>query len=349
MINGFKVSQRGAGHLVSGLPNQDSADARTILPGCGPFPEGCLIAVTADGVGSCSNSAKGSSRAVSAALQFLTDALVKSVRIDDRMMNDLLYNSFVTAWNAVEDLSYDEEMPMPTYNTTLDAVVFNGSDLYFGHSGDGGIVVLFRDGTCEMITERHKGEEAGSVIPLLAGPVTWEFGKSEKSVASFAMMTDGVLDNVVDMPAFKNRVYFPFFREALTVPITGSDERKKAQKQWAALFASPEYREKVTDDITFLVGMESSAVEDLPEIAFDQEAWDRETEEVSSRIEHILYPKSDGKEAVISEGAENPAISESSGASVPGKTLLKTVSGRIADALTDTRVKTENKSAPQNK
>ncbi len=343
MITGFKISQQGAGHITSGLPNQDSADARTILPGCGPFPDGCLIAVTADGVGSCSNSAKGSSRAVSSALDFLTASLVKITQVDDKMMTDLLYNSFVAAWNAVEDLSYDEEMPLPSYDTTLDAVIFNGEDLYYGHSGDGGIVTVYSDGTYEMITKRHKGEEANSVIPLLAGPENWDFGKSEKSVASFAMMTDGVLDKAVVSEVYGNRVYFPFFRQALTVPINSNDECKSMQEQCAALFESTEYRDRVTDDITFLAGMESSAVEALPEIAFDQEAWDREMTAVSSRIESILYPPADGSGEEISDGTE---ISESVS---PEKTLLKIVSEKIADVLTDKRVNAENRSTSQKK
>lgn len=283
MLLSFNITKCGKLHEINQKPGQDYSICRKVTDKMG---QQWAVSAVADGVGSCSNSQYGSETAAVSAVDFVTEALQKELYKDDRQALDILKVAYETALEMVEKKADEMQMPFITFDTTLTVAVFNGTDLYYGHSGDGGIVVLYADGCYEMITKRQKGEEAASVFPL-RDKECWAFGKAGKRVASLALMTDGVLDAVVD-EALNNRVYFPFFRPVLTANADNEADENVLKDYMERVFSEEKYRERVTDDISFAVILETETVAGLPDVKFDVDAWEQETLELIQKKREFL-------------------------------------------------------------
>ena len=190
----------------------------------------------------------------------------------------------------------------------MTGAVYVGDTLYFGHIGDDGIVALYSNGKYEMITDRHKGEEANSVFPLREED-TWQFGKCN-DVASCVLMTDGVLDFCVDSIAMNNRVFYPFLEPALTE--TEKDE-KTQQSEWENYLAGksedfPDFRKIVTDDISFVViqNVDQLKEMELP-IPFDSKKWEEDTLKRKKKIDNEKSDKEESHkqdDVTVDEGKE---------------------------------------------
>lgn len=283
MLLSFNITKCGKSHEMHHKPGQDYSCCRKVMDNIGRQWAICAVA---DGVGSCSNSHYGSKTAAVCAVDYTAEELRKEPVRDDEQALKILQNAYCTALEAVEEKADDMQMPIISFDTTLTVAVFNGIDLYYGHSGDGGIVVLYSDGCYEMITKRQKGEETTSVFPLRAKEY-WVFGKSDKRVASLALMTDGVLDAVVD-ETLNNRVYIPFFRPVLTADADSEADEIVLKDYMERVFSEEKYRERVTDDISFAMILETQAVSELPDIKFDAEAWERETLDLIQKKREFL-------------------------------------------------------------
>lgn len=334
MLIGLNLSRQGQSHEASGIPCQDSSDTRYLTSKAGAKWVVCAVA---DGVGSCSNSQYGSETAVSSALSYVTQYFNGNNPSDDQIMI-MMEEAFQYAADCIIDKADEMQMPPLTFDTTLTVALFDGETMYFGHCGDGGIVVLYYDGQYEMITHRHKGEEASSVYPLrFKGE--WEFGKSEKKVASAALMTDGVLDNAVSGQILNNRVYFPFFRPMMTAKITfdSSEEDKLDAERNEAMqsllkfieneLMSSDYRSRVRDDLSFAMLMDTELVCNLPSIEFDQAKWDEDSENLKKQQMEALEKQareqqekyaSKGKDAGIPQD-DKPSESEPATVTAPPK------------------------------
>ncbi len=292
MLTHFCVTQQGERHIKKDDPCQDySASERFYIE---KFNADFVVAAVADGVGSCALSQYGSKAAVESLLRFMKQGLCDVIpEINDVNMLKMLEAGFTYALSQVEETAEKEEWPFLELDSTLTAIVYNGSDLWFGHIGDDGVVALYTDGTYEMITSRHKGEEAHSVFPLRNYDM-WQFGKAEKPVASLALMTDGVLDYCVDMEIMNNRVYFPFLEPALTEPIVSDEQAEEHRVDWDDYMSGraeyPErFRDSVTDDISFVVVQNSDLVAALPEIVFDSAKWAEDSARRKKELDEVLY------------------------------------------------------------
>ncbi len=292
MLTYFSITQQGERHIQKNDPCQDySASERLHVE---KFNSDFVIAAVADGVGSCACSQIGSKVAVESIISFLKRGLGESLsEISDASIIQLMQEGYTYALNQVEAEAEKEELPFLELDSTLTAVIYNGSDLWFGHIGDDGVVALYTDGTYEMITKRHKGEEAHSVFPLRNYDM-WQFGKAEKSVASLALMTDGVLDYCVDTEIMNNRVYFPFLEPALTEPIVSDEQAEEHRVDWDDYMSGkadyPErFRDSVTDDISFVVVQNSDLVAALPEIGFDSAKWAEDSAKRKKELDEVLY------------------------------------------------------------
>ena len=258
-----------------------------------------VIGAVADGVGSCAFSEYGSQTAVKAVLDYM-ETHIGTISPDSVLLE--LRNAYQFALDQIEEKADEQYWSLPSLDTTLTTAVYlEDGSLFFGHSGDGGIVALYTDGSYEMITSRQKGEESNSVLPLRTKK--WQFAKARKSVAAFAMMTDGVLDCWVGMELFHNRVFFPFFRPLLAKLRTTDVENQQCKSELNSYLLSAAFRKKVTDDITFASVQNPELAAQLPEISFDEEAWNQETARISEKTEKRL---AEGAKAIQSQVNQSP-------------------------------------------
>lgn len=185
-LSGEAFSLRGRSHVISGEPLQDSCALVTL-------PNGWLMAAVADGVGSEARAEVGSFIAAEAVTSFCarfwgTDTAASSVL-------DLLCAGYKHAYGCIALRARNDDRPLHEYGTTLHAAVFSGSKVYYGHAGDGGLLVMDSQGSYHNCTEPQKGQDGESVVTLLAGSESWEFGVVE-DVISAMLMTDGVYDKL---------------------------------------------------------------------------------------------------------------------------------------------------------
>lgn len=287
MIHTFNITQQGESHIKKDMPCQDYSCTKRMTH----LDQEIIIAAISDGVGSCEYSQIGSKVAVESFIECLTFNIENKVEeFSEETILTILKHAFHYSLSQINKTSEKDELPFLEYDCTLTGVVYVGNTLYFGHVGDDGIVALYSNGKYEMITERHKGDEANSVFPLREED-SWQFGKCE-NIASCVLMTDGVLDFCVDSIAMNNRVFFPFLEPALTE--TEKDE-KEQQSEWENYLAGksedfPDFRKIVTDDISFVViqNVDQLKKMELP-IPFDSKKWEEDTLERKKKIDAILY------------------------------------------------------------
>lgn len=287
MIKTFNITQQGERHIKKDLPCQDYSCTKRMTH----LDQEIIIAAVSDGVGSCEYSQIGSKIAVESFLECISHNIENKLEeFSEETILTIIKHAFHYSLSKVYKTSEEDELPFLEYDCTLTGVVYVGDTLYFGHIGDDGIVALHFNGKYEMITDRHKGEEANSVFPLREED-TWQFGKC-KNIASFVLMTDGVLDFCVDSIAMNNRVFFPFLEPALTE--TEKDE-KEQQSEWENYLAGksenfPDFRKIVTDDISFVVIQNVDQLKnmELP-ISFDSKKWEKDTLKRKKKLDEILY------------------------------------------------------------
>ena len=79
--------------------------------------------------------------------------------------------------------------------------------MFFGHSGDSGIIALGQDGKFYNVTRQQRDDE-GRVFPLCFGEKYWNFGKFDNNVVSVLLATDGMYE-----------LFFPVYLKEETVNI----------------------------------------------------------------------------------------------------------------------------------
>lgn len=280
----FAITQRGQSHIADNKVCQDYSVSRSItLAG-----QEAVLAAISDGVGSCLYSDEGSRLAATTALDALEKSLPEMECLEREAVLEAIRQAYVQAYQALMAHATQEEKPLLEYDATLTVALFLADGrVFWGHVGDDGAVVMYEDGTYEMITQRHKGDFSTSVYPLLCTD-KWSFGATEKPVAALAMMTDGVLDIAVGGEAFASGVYLPMLRNALVYPMQDDEHAQALLDFWDGYLRSADFRSAVSDDITLLVAQRPEAVAQLPEVTFDQAAWDVIAQRERERIEAAL-------------------------------------------------------------
>ena len=182
MIFHYHFSIAGSSHETNGAPCED---ASAVIANC---TEGWVIAASADGVGSCAHAKTGSTVAVQTALQTLINCF--DINLAASEVHDIIRATFSAAFSAISQRAVEEGNPIEDYETTLDIAIYDGSVLHFGHSGDGGIFGMKKDGTFVEITQPQKEERF--VIPLSRGSEAWEIGTYEYPLVSVLLVTDGM-------------------------------------------------------------------------------------------------------------------------------------------------------------
>lgn len=287
-IGGFCFSKTGKSHLMNNTICQDSSKMIKIKN----FP--AVVTAIADGVGSCALSDFGSECAVNAVTEYIEKKMYEviektnNVLISERTAGDILRGAMSYAYDEVEKKAVSMDQMVFSLQSTLTVSILINSDLYFAHAGDDGIVVMTNYGRLEMVTVRHKGQEASSVYPL-QNKSTWQFGHV-KNVSAIIMATDGVLDAFVKSKFEQNRIYYPFIEPIFTANVSSSQDIKSLCKMYSNIMNGDSYRSNVTDDITFAAIVNWRDMKNISLPSFDKNEWERQTEAYAKKRTEALYP-----------------------------------------------------------
>lgn len=290
MLSTFNITQKGERHINDGTPCQDYSCSKRIELSDSEY----VITAIADGVGSCKASHVAAKVSVITCVDFIAREILRICNCeDDDFVLSAINRAYEAALDHIERTAKEMGIPFNEFDTTLTCAVFNGESLWYGHIGDDGIVVLYNSGKYEMITDRHKGEEINSVYPLRRKDL-WQIGKCTEKVASFALMTDGILDCCVDSAAMNARVYFPFLEPLLTASPKSEDDVEALKDDWSEFLHGEggyqiNIRKHVCDDITLAAGINSDSVDNISEVLFDIDEWDRDSLRRKKELDEKLY------------------------------------------------------------
>lgn len=184
----YGFSLQGKSHIRKGVVCQDSHIIEQL-------DNGWYLLAVADGVGSAKHSEEGSKIATGTIACYCAKNIVDGMT--NNQLLDVIRQSYQEAFQRVEIHCQENNGRIEDYDTTLSVAIYTGTELYFGHAGDGGIIAKDADGKYEMVTIPQKGEDGMSVRPLRAGEESWEFGVVYKSVVAVLLATDGMLDTLL--------------------------------------------------------------------------------------------------------------------------------------------------------
>lgn len=192
-FSNYKVNIPGPYHIKNGIPCQDAYCIRET-------PDGVIVAAVADGLGSETHSDKGAKIASSFVVTFCKQHY--KPEMTEHEVISLLRRAYIKAYALVEKTAINKGNDVDQYDCTLCTVIYDGKTLYYGQSGDSGLIVGSNDGGYYKITEQQRDED-NNVYPLCFGPEYWEFGKVKGNVVSVMLMTDGVWEQACP-PILKN-------------------------------------------------------------------------------------------------------------------------------------------------
>lgn len=239
------ANMAGPYHLDKNIVCQDSYAVKTV-------GENLTVAAVADGLGSEKFSDIGSRIASETAVAYCAERYRSDMTLKE--VKTLLNNSFVYAYKAVleecDRMGEDED----EFDTTLCLAILDGRHLYFGQSGDSGMVALLSSGAYIRVTEKQN-DSNGCVYPLCFGPQKWVFSELEGEVASVMLMTDGVLDKICPPVLRRDK------RGGVNIPMAEmfmrreetTDEEIELFQQSLNVFLRNYPRRKLNDDKTVIL------------------------------------------------------------------------------------------------
>jgi hypothetical protein len=183
MIYGYGVTEQGAYHAKRGTPCQD---AHHIIK----LGDSLAVAAVADGLGSESHSDVASKIASYTSARHCALHIHPSQPVEKILQT--IKQAFTAAQDTVEKQAKSKGHDVAQYDTTLTLAVLMGGTLYYGHSGDSGIIALTAEGRYERVTEQQRDED-GHVFPLFFRH-KWLFDVYGKKVSSVLLATDGMYE-----------------------------------------------------------------------------------------------------------------------------------------------------------
>ena len=221
----LSLSIRGTSHELSSMPMQDSCAALQL-------DNGWIVLAVADGVGSEPRSDIGAQIAVVTVVNHINS--FRGFYIDDKSIETMIYTAYQAACAEIYEQAMKDHAPIREYSTTLHTVIFADGLLYIMHAGDGGIAVITEEGAYKKITEPMKAADGEAVIPLQAGPQTWQFIVSTERAQSVIVATDGFWDKLC--PSI----------------LEGYGYKTGMEKSIATFFMSPWARDWEKEDLSYI-------------------------------------------------------------------------------------------------
>lgn len=277
MLIAYGMSIVGTSHVRKNIPCQDSHRYESLA-------NGWMAIAVADGVGSAKHSEVASKMACDTFIETCKTCITQETQISE--LKDIIKKAYKAADQQIKDHVYQIDDIITDYDTTLSTVIYDGKHIVYGHSGDGGIVVLTTSGDYIKVTQPQKADDGICVVPLRAGEAHWEFGECEAEVASVLLATDGVYDNF--MPYLLRgqpvELYVPLIRWFMDSNAIGiTDENREQIEESRKNFLCGDSCKAITDDKTIVVAFNADVIPALkddsyyaePDWAKLQEAWNR--------------------------------------------------------------------------
>ena len=311
MIFKYEYSATGSSHLSKGVTkNQDAKKVETA-------ENGWIVAAVADGVGSCKYSDVASDIAVNTSIRVCLEGI--NADGDKCDLLKVIEKAFSQAEREIDERSLAEGHLITDYDTTLSLVVYDGKQVTFGHSGDGGIIGLTTAGDYVKITTPQK-KEGVYVIPLREGKDSWIINRADGEFASVLLATDGIYD--IFFPYLLKgqpvEVYVPLIRYFMDNNILKfSDETETAISKERDDYLNSDACVSITDDKTIVVLVNGNVQPTVKDDAFYFEPdWVALQLEWDKKAYPHLYDKknsaSAGNETPKDEGGDIPADSDKS-------------------------------------
>lgn len=253
--------------------------------------ESLAIASVADGLGSCEYSDVASKIAVQVSVDYCAERY--QAGMPDQEVFQIIKHSFQKAFNEIELVAQKESHDLDQYDTTLTLAILDHGVLYYGHSGDGGMITLSEDGLYEKVTT-EQSDEFGYVFPLIFGPTKWEIGKWTKKVASLLLLTDGMLKPLFPVyikdqnpPIYVALARYFMDPESLQIVENGEEFTGKRIQEFVAGIA----KEQVDDDKTVvLLADPDILVTPQPPEYYEEPDWDRVIKKFRDEWNKKAYP-----------------------------------------------------------
>ncbi len=283
MIYSYGTTQQGAYHVKNDTPCQDAHFFKKIN-------DSFAIGAVADGLGSQQFSDIASKIAAETSVEYCAENINESM--DSDAILSVIKDSFAHALSSIEKRIAEDGNPIDQYDTTLALAVYRDGTVYFGNSGDSGIVVLNGNGTFENITEQQR-DENGCVYPLCFGADYWVFGKKE-TVASVLLATDGIYETLFpyllygeDVNIYVALANFLMSNESLGFTAENSDTVNEKISAFIANIPG----EQVSDDKTILVMLDDSIpVSKQPEDYYAMPDWTALKKKRDEEYKRKAYP-----------------------------------------------------------
>jgi len=283
MIYSYGVTKQGHYHIKNDLPCQDAHLFKRL-------GDSFAIGAVADGLGSELYTDVASKIAVKEAIAYCEERITEAS--PEQEIHQVLKEAFAYALKQIEATAKENDHSMDQYDTTLVVAVYINGMVYFGNSGDSGIVVLNADGTYESITEQQK-DENGCVYPLIFGEECWAFGTKE-NVASVFLATDGMYETLFpyllqgeEVSIYVALAHYMMCEESLGFATLG--EEQVNAKMTAFIESIP--AEQVSDDKTVLV-MLNDAIKPQwqPEQYYQSPDWAELKKKRDEEYKRLAYP-----------------------------------------------------------
>lgn len=245
MLHAYGASVAGPWHAKAGIPCQD-AHASWVADDVA-----LAVAAASDGLGSESFSHVGSATAVEAAVAHCRDHATAGAAPEETLK--VLRAAYGAAYAAVIDEADEMSESPGEFDSTLCLALLDGNRLFWGHSGDSGLVAGMEDGTYRLVTTMQRDEE-GRVFPLCFDD-HWEFGVLE-GVSTVLLCTDGVLEGMIAPPILGANTDCPLDRSKAHMflhPLEDDAEHLAEVERQAAAYLEAYPRELIDDDKTVVV------------------------------------------------------------------------------------------------
>lgn len=245
MLHTYGASVTGPWHAEAGIPCQDSH-------ACWVSKDGALaVGAASDGLGSELHSDVGSAVASRVAVDYCGEHARPGADAQETLK--VLRGAYRAAYSAVLDRAAEMGESAGEFDATLSLVLLDGDRLFWGQSGDSGIVAGMADGTYALVTEMQRDEE-GRVYPLCFD-THWEFGVLE-GVATALLCTDGVLEGMIAPPILAANSDCPLDRAKAHMflhPLADDAEHLDEVQRQATAYLESYPRELIDDDKTIVV------------------------------------------------------------------------------------------------
>ena len=284
MIYAYGITQQGTYHIKNDLVCQD---AHHIIKCSDSF----AIAAVADGLGSEEHSDIASKLAVKISTEYCAKK-IKEDTVDDQIL-DIIKDSFALSQSRIEKTAEENGHDSDQYDTTLSLAVFMGDTLYYGQSGDSGIVALTAEGLYKKVVEQQRDDE-NRVYPLCFGEEKWEVGKFSEPVVSVFLASDGMFEPLFPI-YIRNEpvsIYVALARyfmgpDYLHIEDVGEESVRKNVEEYMANIPD----EQVNDDKTVVVLVNPDLdVKTQPPGYYAEPDWDNLIKQYKENWKRKAYP-----------------------------------------------------------